>query len=115
LQTDYLDAFPVPPKEYNATMCLLSKVMTNGLASNFNFDGQKQKLGFQKTRLWKTIEGRPIYLAKFCWILYSIYFTSILKFFSKFLQQHSYASMKVANLLMASKQLSRGCEMHLGD
>ncbi|CAL1671805.1 unnamed protein product [Lasius platythorax] len=55
--TDYLDAFPVPPKEYNATMCLLGKVMTNGLASNFNFDGQKQKLGFQETRLWKTIEA----------------------------------------------------------
>ncbi|XP_011858841.1 PREDICTED: uncharacterized protein LOC105556365 isoform X2 [Vollenhovia emeryi] len=55
--TDYLDAFPVPPKEYNATMCLLATVMTNGLASNFNFDGQKYKLGFQKTRLWKTIEA----------------------------------------------------------
>lgn len=56
-------------------MCLLGKVMTNGLAYNFNFDGQKQKLGFQKTRLWKTIEGRPLSLAEYCWILYSTYFT----------------------------------------
>lgn len=115
MQTDYLDAFPVPPKEYNATMCLLGKVMTNGLASNFNFDGQKQKLGFQKTRLWKTIEDRPIYLFLNFVGFYIVSILYTLNLLSKFLQQHSCASMKAANLLMASRQLSRGCGMHLGD
>lgn len=55
---EYLSLLPNGQKEGSAAMKLLAKVMANGLASGFNFDGHGWKLAFKKTRTWKVVEGK---------------------------------------------------------
>lgn len=48
---------PIGKKEREAAMTLMSKVMSNSLASCFNFDGKGWKLPLKETNVWKAVQG----------------------------------------------------------
>lgn len=60
-QVEYLSLLPIGKKEGQAAMNLMAKVLSNGLASAYNFDGHGWKLAFKDTATFKAVEGK-IYL-----------------------------------------------------
>lgn len=57
-QVEYLSLLPIGGKERNAAMNLMAKIMSNKVASIYNFDGKTWKLAFKETKLWQVVEGK---------------------------------------------------------
>ncbi|XP_051176217.1 uncharacterized protein LOC127291252 [Leptopilina boulardi] len=53
----YLSSYPLPREEKGAISKLMPKVITNNLASEFNFDGHRYKQGFKSALKWQVIQG----------------------------------------------------------
>ena len=77
LQVEYLSLLPIGTKENTAAMNLMAKVMSNNVASAYNFDGKTWKLAFKETKMWQAVEGKTglfsfNFLIKFLWYCYII-------------------------------------------
>jgi len=57
---------PIGKAEGQAAMNLMAKVMSNSVASAFNFDGHGWKLAFKQTTAWKVVEGNIHFMSFVC-------------------------------------------------
>ncbi|KAK3920522.1 Autophagy-related protein 3 [Frankliniella fusca] len=53
----YLSLIPTGKVEGKAATNLMARILSNGLASTYNFEGHGWKLPFAKTNTWKAVEG----------------------------------------------------------
>ncbi|XP_070169932.1 uncharacterized protein [Polyergus mexicanus] len=53
----YLKSLPLGNDEARAVPKLMSNLMSNSLAQEFNFDGHGDKLTFKSTKLWELVQG----------------------------------------------------------
>ncbi|XP_071578464.1 uncharacterized protein [Temnothorax nylanderi] len=53
----YLKSLPLGNDEARAVSKLMSNLMSNSLAQQYNFDGHGTKLAFKSTKLWELVQG----------------------------------------------------------
>lgn len=56
-QCYYLKSLSLGNNENRAVSKLMSHLMTNSLAQQFNFDGHGNKMAFKSTKLWELVQG----------------------------------------------------------